>query len=169
MIHTSYYISTFVWSKRSIATVVAYGVSRACRKSVSLPLYWVYSVSNMCWRYVCVLTFFTLYVYTLVLLSTEAESGRTVIREAGAVALGHMTKASLSAPGANQSPGYGDALVHGSNTIREHEPVQAAVLISAVSAGASGQDRSSSTSASPGESGLGSAPRTRDKGRMNMC
>ena len=87
-------------------------------------------------------------------MSTEAESGRTVIREAGAVALGHMTEASLSAPGADQSPGYGDALVHGSNTIREHEPVQAAVLISAESDGASGQDRSSSTSASPGESGL---------------
>ena len=80
--------------------------------------------------------------------------GRTVIREAGAVARGHMTEALLSAPGADQSPGYRDALVHGSNTVREHEPVQAAILISAESAGASGQDRSSSTSASPGESGL---------------
>ena len=39
VMHTSYYISTFGWSKRSIATVVAHGVSRARRKSVSLPLY----------------------------------------------------------------------------------------------------------------------------------
>ena len=58
-----------------------------------------------------------------------------------------MTRASLSAPAADQSPGHGDALVHGSNTIREPEPVQAAVLISAVSARVSGHDRSSSTTA----------------------
>ena len=92
-----------------------------------------------------------IHMYACFLLSTAAESDRTVTREAGAGAWGHMTRASLSVPAADRSPGYGGVLVHGSNTIRGPEPAQVAVLTSAVSAGAVGHGRSSSASAPPRE------------------
>ena len=82
-----------------------------------------------------------------VLLSTAAESDRTVTRGAWAGAWGHMTRASLSMPAAVRSAGYEGALVHGSDTIRGPEPAQAAVSTSAVSAGAVGHGRSPSASA----------------------
>ena len=55
----------------------------------------------------------------VILCILEVESDRTVTREAGAGASGQMTRAPSSVSPAHRSPGYGDALVHGSDTIRE--------------------------------------------------
>ena len=98
------------------------------------------------------LTLFTLLICIYVfLLSTAAESDRTVAREAKAGASsGPGTGPSSSVHAAYQGPGHRDALVHYSNTFEVSGPAHEAVLTTAASIGVAANDCPSSEPTPPG-------------------